>query len=67
MDVHPSESIFRELRQVLDTGCYDGQVSPEDHWHQVQPYILFLRSSRLRDGKSEANRGANVLVGTFVL
>ena len=36
MDVHPSENIFRELQQVLDTGFYDGIVSPEDHWHQVR-------------------------------
>ena len=46
MDVHPSENIFRELQQVLDTGFYgNGIVSPEDHWHQVQTAFIIATFS----------------------
>jgi hypothetical protein len=35
MDCAPNINIFQELQVLLETGCFSGQISPEEDWQQT--------------------------------
>lgn len=35
MDILPSGTIFRELQDIFDTGCFPAQPTLEENWQQV--------------------------------